>query len=496
MRVRVSSRRGVVLLLAAVVACVACTPVAGTLAGATVASRPAPTPARLFALDYHFTVDAALSTLTARVCMRGAAPTAFVYGAPTCAAFMRAPRVLGAGPVRPLRVVAGQIILDGVAPDSCIAYDVDLTSALEHDALLLAYPGQGSLVLGAELLLWRPAERPEGFAARVSFDLPPNIDVSVPWPATGDGAFALSERAFAFTSHIVLGHFTRRRVVLPNTQLELVVLDGFPPDTVGLLAPWLEHAARVVMGVTGAFPEPFAQVIVVPTAASPMPIHFGYTGRGGAPSVVLFLPTDANADGLRTDWIAIHELSHLLLPFVSRQGAWLSEGVATYYQEVLRARSGAITSEDAWRNLYEGAQLGRTAQGSLQDETRRMPTDNNYKRVYWAGAAIALLGDVALREQSRGAASLDSVLAGLASCRRDADRPYSVQQMLAEMDRAAGAAVFAPIASRYLNGAGLPDLTELYAKLGLGPDGHSLKSQQPAALAWARDAIMLHLAEP
>ena len=44
----------------------------------------------------------------------------------------------------------------------------------------------------------------------------------------------------------------------------------------------------------------------------------------------------ASSRDLRTDWTASHEFAHLLLPYVSDK--WVSEGVASYYQNVLQAR--------------------------------------------------------------------------------------------------------------------------------------------------------------
>ena len=60
---------------------------------------------------------------------------------------------------------------------------------------------------------------------------------------------------------------------------------------------------------------------------------------------------DRPLDDLRTDWTATHEFSHLLLPYVSRRDRWLSEGLASYYQNVLRARDGRLSETDAWRKL-------------------------------------------------------------------------------------------------------------------------------------------------
>ncbi|HEX2677797.1 MAG TPA: hypothetical protein VHM19_14190, partial [Polyangiales bacterium] len=387
-----------------------------------------------------FRVDAALSTLSAQVCVHGPVPRALVYGSLQAAAFVH-----GALPV-----VDGRMYLRGVRSEDCIEYTVDLAAAVERDLLLLAYPGEHALVVSTDLFLWR-AEQPEPRVARARFELPPGVEVSVPWSRDGAGGYRLDERAFAFVAHAAFGRFERERIPAPGGEVEVVILPGFPEATHAQLLPWLQRAVRSISDYAGTLPAPFVQVIVAPTAASPRPIQFGHTGRGGAPSILLFTPTDSGEAVLRSDWIAVHELAHLLHPLVARDDAWLSEGLATYVQELLRVRSGSLDAREAWRRIYEGARLGREATGTLEDETRRMHHENNYARVYWAGAAIALMADVALRERSGGKLSLERVLAaGLGSCRNEADHAWSAREVIAELDAAAGTPVFAELTAQYL----------------------------------------------
>jgi hypothetical protein len=315
------------------------------------------------------------------------------------------------------------------------------------------------------------------------------MQVSAPWPEQA-GSYRLDESAFAFTGHLVFGRFAQQRVEVPGGALDLIVMDGFEEPTRSLIAPWLASAGVMVAQPGGAFPAPHAQVIVVPTSPSTFPIHFGHTGRSGGGSIVLFMPTDMDREQFRSDWIAVHEFSHLLHPFVQRGDAWLSEGLATYLQEVLRVRAGMLPPEQAWRRLYEGALLGRETEQSLAQETRMMAYAGNYQRVYWAGAAIALMADVELRRKTDGKASLDAVLAGLTRDHVGALRGLSAGELLREMDARAGVPVFQDIASRYLAGGRLPDLSALYRELGLLDASDRLGSPRAAPLAWVRDAIM------
>jgi hypothetical protein len=443
-------------------------------------------------LDYLVTPAADLHALAVKLCFQGQPPAALVYGQPRCQTLLRAPRALGAdGRTTPLTLAAGRIQLGALAADSCVAYEVDLRAALDEDSLLLAYPGQGSIVLGIETFLWRPPQRPAGMQTQLRFALPAGMQVSTPWRASAEnGVYPLDEGAFAFTGHIVLGHFSERTLTVPGTQLRAAILDGFPPDREPLIVPWLEQAARAVSQPGGMFPVPYPQVIVAPSSPTRFPIHFGHTGRSGGASIVLFMPTDLERDELRADWIAIHEFSHLWHPFIDRGDAWLSEGLATYLQEVLRVRAGLLPAAEAWQRLYEGARLGRGAEQSLEQETHRMGHAHNYQIVYWAGAAIALMGDVELRRASAGKLSLDRVLAGLSQRRASFVDPVSAAELLRVMDEIAGMPVFEVTAQHYLRGGPLPDLDELYRQLGLRDCDHQACAAVDAPLAWVRDAIM------
>jgi hypothetical protein len=318
------------------------------------------------------------------------------------------------------------------------------------------------------------------------------MHASAPWEVlSADGSeYRLDELAFAFTGHVVFGVFSAQALPVPGTQLRVVTMPGFSAETAALIGPWLARAAQVASLPGGAFPVPQAQVIVVPTSPSVFPIHFGHTGRSGGASVILFMPTDMDAQRLRDDWIAIHEFSHLWHPFVRRQDAWLSEGIATYLQELLRARAGLIERDQLWQRLYEGALLGRESTRSLADETRRMAFEHNYQRVYWAGAAIALMIDVELRVRSQGTQSLELLLSRLRQQPAFYTRARSASEILRALDDLAQVPVCEAVAARYAQGA-LPDLSLLFGQLGVAMGVDAVHPPPDAApLAWVRDAIL------
>src|SRR5204862_402529 len=109
------------------------------------------------------------------------------------------------------------------------------------------------------------------------------------------------------------------------------------------------------------------------------------------------------------EWVGVHELVHLSMPVVAKEDAWFSEGLATWYQEVLRARAGFQDERRAWQAIEDGFARGRSEppQAPLARASREMHERHGYVWVYWSGAAAALRLDVLARRGSGGARSLD-----------------------------------------------------------------------------------------
>jgi hypothetical protein len=442
------------------------------------------------ALTYTVSYDQLGKRLDVALCFEGRMPPRLVYGTRAAAAFLLQPEQLSPSGQRAPVTLHDGIMQLSAADGGCVTYGVDVQAALDRDALLLAYPGEGSLLLAAELFLWRPQQRSPGLQSTLRFVLPEGVHLSTPWRALPGAphSFALDESAFAFTGHVVLGELDALELAVPGGKLRVALLAGFSAATKPLIGPWLSRAARAASSPGGEFPVPDAQVIVVPTSPSAFPIFFGHTGRSGGASIILFLPTDVDAEKLQSDWIAVHEFSHLWHPFVHRQDAWLSEGIATYWQEVLRARAGLISREQVWQRLYDGAELGKQASASLASETARMPHAHNYQIVYWAGAAIALMLDVELRSQSAGRVSLDVVLARLRKQPAWYMRARSAHELLQAFDQLAELPVCASLARRYTHGD-LPQLQQLFVELGVAPSPDA-PTRTAAPLSWVRDAIL------
>ena len=222
----------------------------------------------------------------------------------------------------------------------------------------------------------------------------------------------------------------------------------------------------------------------------------------------LLISREASDREFPGEWVAIHEFLHHGMPFVDRDDAWLSEGFVTYYTEVLRARAGFRSERDSWSSLLAGFDRGgRSGTGqSLADESRQMHENFAYQRVYWGGAAIALLADVALREAG---SSLDAAMRHLQRCCAATPRIWPAQQILRAMDeahepletraadepgrRASTAASTRPslqdLSGPILRSAAFPDLSPIYRKLGVTVVNGGPTLDESASIAHVRRAI-------
>jgi hypothetical protein len=272
-----------------------------------------------------------------------------------------------------------------------------------------------------------------------------------------------------------------------GTQLQVDIVGIRDPQRVAMLQRWVAEAADATRTRSGRFPLAKARVRVSETdSRDPSPVPWGQTRRDDPVAVLLYVRRDADAASLRADWTAVHELSHLYHPYLGDRGRWLAEGLASYYQNVLRARAGMLDADEAWRRLDAGFRRGeRAASGMRLDAMGR--TRGGTMRIYWAGAAYWLDADITLRTRHR--TTLDAVLDRYTRCCLDGSAEVVPEDFVATLDRVAGVAVFVPLYERHAADTVFPDVVPLLRALGLKRDGDTLRLSQYDAGARLRRAI-------
>ena len=392
-------------------------------------------------------------------------------------------------------VPGGFIPLKSVADNGCVTYQVDVSHPIKrHDRTGGKVQRVGTdVAVSVGLWLWRPA-RPDA-EVELAFDLPDGVAVSAPWFPL-DGAdrptFRLGNTPYDWPAWTAFGRFTESNLEVAGSQLHIAILDGSPPVDVEKITGWIADAAAMVGGLYGRFPYPRAQVTVLPNARVREPTPWAFVARGGGPAVHFVINQRRPIDEFYGDWTAAHEFSHLFLPFVDSRDAWLSEGVASYYQNVLRARSGRMSAQQAWSELHAGFVRGRSEAKdlTLAEATERMYHSRFFMRVYWSGAAIMLLADLRLRQVSDGSQSLDTALAALNACCSGLQREWRARELFARLDELTTTTVFTTLLDEYVDSERFPDLSQAYRELGLVPAGSEVSLVPDAPLAGLRDAIM------
>jgi hypothetical protein len=277
-----------------------------------------------------------------------------------------------------------------------------------------------------------------------------------------------------------------------ETKLSIEVIGIDEPARVAMLQRWVEEAARATVSPSGQFPLREARVQVRETdSRDSSPVPWGQTSRRDDVSVLLYVRRDATFEQLRADWTAVHEFSHLAHPYLGERGRWLAEGLASYQQNVLRARAGLLAPEETWRRLDAGFRRGeRVGSGPSMEELSR--SRGGTMRVYWAGAAYWLEMDLALRRDHD--MTLDAVLDRYAQCCLEGTAHEAPEDFAAALDRAGDVDLFARSYRDYATSTEFPSLTESYRALGIERDGEGLRFLDDRDEARAlREAMTMHM---
>ncbi|HLK37639.1 MAG TPA: hypothetical protein VKU41_12855, partial [Polyangiaceae bacterium] len=246
---------------------------------------------------------------------------------------------------------------------------------------------------------------------------------------------------------------------------------------------WIQRAAGCVAGLFGAFPTDVT-VFVVPVAGA-REVVFGRVMSLSGASVVLLFGAETRPESQRDDWVVVHELFHLGCPSFEGEGRWLEEGLATYYEPILRARVGWTSREDLWAHFVHEMPRGLRS----DDEPAALEARDDIDGTYWGGALFAFLADVSIREQTAGARSLDDVLRAVLSRAGDATHVARVADFVRIADEATGTRAVAAVYDAWALHGKAGDLTDLWRRLGVETVERGVSLVPDAPLSGVRRAI-------
>ncbi len=280
---------------------------------------------------------------------------------------------------------------------------------------------------------------------------------------------------------------TRQVLRQDDRQLEVLISKQYAPAMRENLLQWADYIAGALDRVYGHWPDRRWQISVVPAAAASAsdPIPWAQVHRGEVNRVEFFVAASASPDDLRRAWTGYHELAHLLIPYRGWGDAWFSEGLASYYQNVLQARVGLISEDQMWQKLYDGFQRGLAEKrfdgmplGAVSEKLR---DEGGFMRVYWSGAWYFLAADTRLRLQSGGRQNLDMALQKLNQC--CADKRLSVPEIVEQLDKLNKVVLFGTLYREVAESTSVPPFAGIFASMGIDVrDGEIyLQEQGPGA---------------
>lgn len=265
--------------------------------------------------------------------------------------------------------------------------------------------------------------------------------------------------------------------------------DDFSATQQEKLSRWVDHAKAALSLVYGELPSDDFVTVIKATNHKSSAVPWGEVQRNSPTEVVLVVNVTANLEELIADWTIYHEFSHLLIPYDASEARWFSEGLASYYQNIIQARVGVFDQQTMWLKLYQGFERANKQQNFMHQPLNKV-SDNiaynrNYMRIYWSGALYWLQADVLLRSNQQ--TSLDSLLKQLKRC--CATGYMSAQAIVNKLDALSQSRIFSSLFIQFSQSHAIPNYLPLLTTLGVHITNDQLVLSDDAPLSAHRRAI-------
>ena len=183
----------------------------------------------------------------------------------------------------------------------------------------------------------------------------------------------------------------------------------------------------------------------------------------------------------------VHEMLHTGFPDLHKRHCWMQEGISTYLEPIVRARSDRMSERWVWSRFVDSMHHGLPAPGD-----RGLDRTHTWGRTYWGGALFWLLVDLELRARTRDRVTLQDALVGIVNAGGDGRVDWSSTRVVRLGDQVTGTTVFSEMYAAMGRQPRAVDLPRLWADLGvvIRPDG-SIDFDDTAPLAHRRRAMVL-----
>lgn len=326
--------------------------------------------------------------------------------------------------------------------DRCFTYEVSTKSSnrLQSDSHVYR-----SLVINTQRWLWyHPNFQYIGIDVQDKKGKP--LSAFFPFVEAGE-LYDIGNKGLEWESKTIIDQVKSFRLPVGSSYLE-VAISGVAQVRAHDWLNWIKRTAAAVQSIYGAYPVNGTKVLVLPIGQRSGPIPWGEVQRGGFPSVHFYIDETRSNSEFLSDWTGSHELSHVFLPKVAGGDRWMSEGIASYYQNIARARHGLLPSATAWRKITEGFARGRSAAG-----TTPLRKASKIMHVYWGGVAYFFLADLRLREAGT---SLPEVLHKFHQCCLPSFKQWNAESLANKFNELSGTTIFSDLLRNEANARQFP----------------------------------------
>jgi len=272
-------------------------------------------------------------------------------------------------------------------------------------------------------------------------------------------------------------------VTISGARVEVDYASAAFGDGAALILPWVHRSGEIVAAYYGRFP---AQRLTLSLQDAPGDgVHGGRAFANPDAHIRVGIGRAVTAGQLLSDWVLVHEMTHLALPDTGEEHAWLSEGLATYVEGVARVQAGNRSEVDVWSE-----ELSSMPRGLPQAGDAGLDHTHTWGRTYWGGAMFCLLADVEIHRRTHNQRGLQDALRAILAASGGLSADWPIARVLARGDEAVGVPVLEELYARYRDAAAAPDLVQLWKDLGVEGAGAAVHLNEAAPLADIRRAIM------
>jgi predicted metalloprotease with PDZ domain len=277
------------------------------------------------------------------------------------------------------------------------------------------------------------------------------------------------------------------RIARIGADVDVAQLGSMTAMSDAEVTTWMSEGTSLIEKFYGRFPVD-ATVFLVPLAGG-TELRFGSVLALSGASVVILAGAAMPLAKTHEQWVLVHELFHLGTPTFWGEGRWLEEGLATYYEPVLRARAGWMSEAALWEHFADQMPRGVREPASAASMEERRDIDSTY----WGGALFVFLADVRIRARTEGAHSFDDVLRAALARGGDVTHVWKVADLLRLGDDVTGTHVLEELYRGFVIAGEPVDLEAELAALGIvrGPSGVTLHDDRAHA-RWRRGITEWH----